>query len=174
MRIIDRVAAALRAVATGIVVVSNAPDAETWLLGVTVVRDRRAERGSLVGLHTALTETDDAAFVVAWDMPFVTSELTRLVAGRARDVPFATIPESPFGADGLEPMCAVYTRAALPFVKAALDEHDFRLARFIDRLPAVTRVGVDAIRTVGDPARLFFNVNTADDLTVAEQMAMHA
>jgi molybdopterin-guanine dinucleotide biosynthesis protein A len=172
VRIIDRVANALRAVTSRLIVVSNAEDADTWLPGAQVCRDRRAERGSLVGVHAALIEAADAAFVVAWDMPFVTPALARLVAEHAHGAPFATLPESTRGAvDGLEPMCAVYTRAALPFVEAALDERDFRLSRFIGRLPAVTRVPVDVIRTVGDPERLFFNVNTAEDLTAAERMA---
>ena len=165
-------AEALRAVTTRIVLVSNAADAETWLPGADVRRDHRAERGSLVGVHSALEEAGDAVFVVAWDMPFVTPALTRLVVERAQRAQFATLPESTHGAaDGLEPMCAIYTRAALPFAEAALDEREFRLSRFIGRLPTVTRIPIDVIRTVGDPGRLFFNVNTADDLIAAERMA---
>jgi len=52
IRIIDRVASAIRAVTPDIVLVANAPDAEQWLGAVKVCRDVRSERGSVVGLHT--------------------------------------------------------------------------------------------------------------------------
>src|SRR5215831_3438634 len=48
VRIIDRVAAAIRAVTPHIVLVANSPDAQAWL-DVPVRRDVRSERGSVVG-----------------------------------------------------------------------------------------------------------------------------
>ena len=150
------------------ILISNSDDAASWLPGVTVVRDARPERGSLVGLHTALTHARSDVLVVAWDMPFVTSDLLGLIRSRAKGEPFATVPEGPRGA---EPFCAVYTSSCLPTIRTALDEGDLRLWKILRRLPSVTRIPATDLTTVGDPGRLFFNVNDAQDLEIARGMA---
>jgi molybdopterin-guanine dinucleotide biosynthesis protein A len=178
MRIIDRVASALRDVADEIVLVANGEDAGRWLPSVRVVRDRHAERGSMIALHSALhsalhgalTAANGDVMVVAWDMPFVTAPLLRLIqshlaAGAGAD---AAIPEGPHG---LEPMCAVYAASCLPFVDAAIDRGAFRLSSLIDALPVVRRIAASEIAAVGNAEQLFFNVNTPDDLAAAERMA---
>jgi molybdopterin-guanine dinucleotide biosynthesis protein A len=180
-RIIDRVADALSTLAIDandddesvdatrqLLVVSNSPDAATWLPHARVVTDVRPEHGSLVGLHAALVQARDTVFALAWDMPFVTRDLVRLVARSATDTEFAAVP---IGTHGAEPFCAVYRPACLPYIDAALDRGDFRLSALLERLPAVTFVSVDDVRTVGDPARLFFNVNDAADLSRADRLA---
>ena len=134
-----------------------------------------------MGLHTALSVGADSVLVVAWDMPFVNDSLVRMISERAQGAAFAVIPEGPGVSGGvaekggrLEPFCAVYTRACLPIVEAALDAGDLRLWRLIDRLPSIVRVPVEDVARAGEAARLFFNVNTAGDLAVAERMAREA
>ena len=161
---------ALRAVTPQLMLVSNAPDSSSWLGDALVVRDKRTERGSLVGLHTALSNLPapaEGAIVVAWDMPFVTVELLRLLASTPAES-FASIPDGPRGA---EPMCAYYSRRCLPAIDAALDAGDLRLTAFIERLPNVRHVGAAKVASCGDPTRLFFNVNTPSDLALADSMA---
>jgi len=167
VRIIDRVAAALRAVVPELIIVSNASDAREWITGATVHADARPERGSLVGLHTAITNAPCAVLVVAWDMPFVSPALLELIRDRATDKA-AVVPEGP---SGLEPLCALYTHDCLPFIEAALDAGDLRLSRLIAALPAVERIPARDIAPLGDPAMLLFNVNTPSDLSLAEAMA---
>lgn len=167
-RIVDRVADALRAMSPEIVVVSNAIDAASWIPGVRAVPDVRAERGSLVGIHTALTCAADDVFVVAWDMPFVTADLLGFIGERAQRAAFAVVPEGP---SGLEPLCAWYSARALPFLTAAIDAGDFRLTSMLATLPSYDRIPLADVTRVGDPARLFFNVNTPNDLDTAERMA---
>jgi len=166
-RIIDRVGDALRAVTSELILLSNAEDAECWLPGVTVIRDARSERGSLVGLHTALTHASSPILVVAWDMPFVTGELLALIVSRSVHEHFATLPT---GVQGPEPFCATYTPACLPFVETALGSGDLRMSSMLRRLPSATLIPTSEVARIGDPARLFFNVNTLHDLTVAEEM----
>jgi molybdopterin-guanine dinucleotide biosynthesis protein A len=144
--------------------VSNAPEASTWLPSARVVTDVRAERGSLVGLHSALVHARDTVLVVAWDMPFVTRELVSLIAFRAARSEYATVPMSESGA---EPLCAAYTQACLPAIEAGLDEKDFRLSSLLARLPSVDYLSADELRTAGDSQRLFFNVNGSADLQAA-------
>jgi len=168
VRIIDRVARALSAVTAEIMVVSNATDAPRWLPEARVVADVRGERGSLVGIHTALTRAETDVIVVAWDMPFVTAPLMRLIRDRGREERFATIPE---GTKGLEPFCAMYRSACLPLLDAALDAGEFRMSTVLESLPSLTRLTIAEMSIIGDPSSLFFNVNDAADLALAEQMS---
>ena len=101
-------------------------------------------------------------------MPFVTPELLTLIRDRALSTGHATIPEGP---GGLEPMCAAYPRSAIAAAESAIDRGDLKLSRFIDGLGAVERVPLREIERVGDPARLFLNVNTPADLALAERLA---
>jgi molybdopterin-guanine dinucleotide biosynthesis protein A len=168
VRIIDRVADALRAVAPELMVVSRDDTADTWLPGVPVAGDVRAERGSLVGIHSALMAARTTVIVVAWDMPFVSADLLRVVRDRGRAEKFATVPEGP---EGLEPFCAMYTPECLPMFNAALDARELRMSTVLQRLPSLTRVSLADVSSVGDPARLFFNVNDAADLELAERLS---
>lgn len=166
-RIVDRIVDAAKTVADDLILVSNSEDADRWLSDVRVVRDIRPDRGSLVGIHTALSATRTRTLVLAWDMPFVTAELLELIVSHSHGDAFAVIPEGP---SGLEPFCALYSPACLPIVEQAIDEGDLRATALPLRFPSVTRVSSSEIQAIGDPARLFFNVNSAADLARAEEM----
>lgn len=166
-RIIDRVTRAIRAVTQELVLVANAPDAGDWLPGVAVIRDSRPERGSVVGLHTALAGAAGPRLVVAWDMPFVSAELLKLIVERLGNGAAAVVPEGPRGP---EPFCAAYTDECLPSIEAAIERREFRVSSLVQQLPNVVRVTVDEVRRFGDPGRLFFNVNDSADLDAAERM----
>jgi len=167
-RIIDRVAGALGTVVSEYVVVANDQRAAEWIPGKTAISDISRQRGSLVGIHTALSHARQPILLVAWDMPFVTPELLALIRDRLARSAFAAIPFSDAGA---EPLCAAYTPACLPWIERALAADDLRLSSMLDHLAEYERIPVDDVRAVGDPARLFFNVNDASDLARAERLA---
>ena len=167
-RILDLVVDAARAITENIVLISNSGDADQWLSGMPVARDVRPERGSLVGIHTALSVTGTRTLVLAWDMPFLSPELLRLLVERSEREQFAVIPEGP---SGLEPFCALFTQACLPVIAQAIDEGDLRATALPLRFPSFTRVSSSDVAAIDDPARLFFNVNSAADLATAERMA---
>jgi molybdopterin-guanine dinucleotide biosynthesis protein A len=171
-RIIDRVAAALREVTDELLLVANAPAADSWLPGVRTVRDLREGAGALGGLHSALTHAGDAVLLVAWDMPFVSAallgELRRLgQEGGSTHIADAVLPESDGSRRGVEPLCAWYAPACLPAITQRLDAGDLRVVGFHDAV-RVVRMPIARVRDFGDPARLFSNVNTRDDLAAAE------
>ena len=166
--IIERVADALRAAVDDIVLVANASDANAWLEGVRVVRDVRMERGSLVGVHTALASAENGVLVVAWDMPFLSSELLIALRREGEAHSCAVVPVS---AHGPEPLCAYYPRSALDIASQLLDAGDMRLSRFVDALPYVRRFDVGQLSAFGDLDRMFFNVNDAATLSRAQAMA---
>jgi molybdopterin-guanine dinucleotide biosynthesis protein A len=153
-----------------VVVIANDPALRAALAapGRRVIGDVRAERGSLIGLYTALAAGADAVLVVAWDMPFVTAALLALIAERLVPPIDAVIPET---SHGLEPLCAAYARNASPYVEGAIDRGRMRLSDLVADLPVVRRIGASELAPAGDPERLFFNVNTPADLVLAERMA---
>ena len=100
-------------------------------------------------------------------MPFVTRDLLALIAERGVNEAFAVLPEGEFG---IEPFCGLYTPACRPFVERAIDERDLRATALPSRFPSFTRIAASDVATIGDPAHLFFNVNTFDDLNRAEEI----
>jgi molybdopterin-guanine dinucleotide biosynthesis protein A len=154
-RILDRLVRAVHEV-TGEppFLVANAPAARTWLPTIEIVPDVT---------HAA----DRPVLVVAWDMPFVPPELLRaLVAGAdAYDV---FLPESS-GKRGVEPLCGVYGPASGPPIKDRIDQEDFRAIGFHDTVKVGT-LPLGEVSRYGDPALLFYNVNTAKELAEAEAM----
>jgi len=156
-------------VTSELILVTGAPDADRWLPGTRVIPDAWRKQASLVGIHTALNYARQPILVVAWDMPFVSRPLLELIADRSTKSSFATIAE---GADHqLEPFCAVYTPECLPTIEGQLAADDLRLSRLLELLPSYERIPAGDVAQLGEPSRLFFNVNTAEDLALAEQMA---
>lgn len=167
-RILDRLVEAMRD-ATGVapVLVANAPEAGSWAPGLEVVPDVRPDCGSIGGIYSAICAGEGPVLVVAWDMPFVTAELLEaLVTGATEYDVFVPASEGP---RGLEPLCGVYGPACAEPIARQLDDEDLRAIAF----HAQVRVGtlaLEAVRRFGDPDTLFFNVNTPDDLSRAEEL----
>jgi molybdopterin-guanine dinucleotide biosynthesis protein A len=114
-------------------------------LGLECVLDATAGVGPLAGLAAVLERLERApaayACVLACDMPHVDAELFRLLLERARESGAAVVlPES---AQGLEPLCAVVHRDALPAVRAALAAGARRMDSFHERV-RVVRVRAEA------------------------------
>jgi molybdopterin-guanine dinucleotide biosynthesis protein A len=167
-RILDRlVGECVRAFGALPLLVANAPDAAGWRGDLRVVPDTRPGLGALGGIYTALLEAPAPVVCVAWDMPFVTAELMRaLAAGLATYDAF--LPESD-GRRGVEPLCAGYGPACAAAITESADAGDLRAIGFHARVRAGV-LPLEQVRRLGDPARLFFNVNTADELTRAEAL----
>jgi molybdopterin-guanine dinucleotide biosynthesis protein A len=70
-----------------------------------------------------------------------------------------------------QPLCAVYTPACLASIQLALEADDMRMMKFLERLPVYEQISLEDVATLGDPDRLFFNVNTIGDLVTADRLA---
>jgi len=167
-RILDRVVDVVAAV-TGSppLLVANAPDADRWRPDLRTIPDVRRDSGSLGGIYTAVVSGAGPVLCVAWDMPFLTTDLLdTLVQGAASGGWDAFLPESD-GRRGVEPLCAVYGPACGPAIERQLERGDLRAIGF----HADVKVGtlpLERVRVFGDPDELFFNVNTPADLERAE------
>jgi molybdopterin-guanine dinucleotide biosynthesis protein A len=163
-RIIDRVASGLREVTDELLLIANAADADTWLPGVRRGADIIVDAGSLAGIHAALSHAGLSVIVVAWDMPFVPVALLRHLRalGETHDV---AVPESE-SKRGVEPLCAFYSAECLAAIERRLKAGDRRVVSFFDDV-RVARIPFETVQQFGDPAIMFMNVNSPDELALA-------
>ena len=166
VRIIDRVAAALRETTDSLLLIANDPDAAGWLPGVRTAADVIEGAGSLGGIHAALVHAGGPVIVVAWDMPFVPASLLSELRAAAANVD-AVVPESD-SRRGLEPLCAYYSPGCVAPIERRLEQGDRRVIAFYDDVRLV-RVPAATVARHGDAATIFMNINTPGDLTLAEQ-----
>ena len=167
-RIIDRIAATLASETDELLLIANDPAADTWLPGVRRAGDVLPGVGSLGGIHAALHHAGRPVIVVAWDMPFVPAALLAALrhAGEPADV---AVPMSD-SKRGVEPLCAYYSDTCLAPIERCLAAGDRRVVAFFDDV-RVARLDADTVSRFGDPAVMFMNVNTPEDLALAERYA---
>ena len=132
--------------------------------GVKVVVEPSNPRHPLLGLVTALEWAAGSPIVTSpCDVPFVTPELLRLLATTEGS---AVVPRV---SGRLQPLIARYEPSTLGVLRAAL-EAETSMAATLNRLGPATLEGTE-LAGIGDLERVFFNVNSSDDLAVAERYA---
>jgi molybdopterin-guanine dinucleotide biosynthesis protein A len=130
---------------------------------VKIVKDAVEKKAALYGVLTGLqaVETDFAA-VLAADLPFVNSDVIRILNYEAQDFDVA-IPKWPNG--NIEPLYAVYRVASSrKAFSDAVKAGGVRILDAINRLEKVKYVPVERFLPVDKSLRCFVNVNTAMDL----------
>ena len=170
IRMIDRVAAALGEAADEVIVVANDPNATGWLAGARVIRDEYANGGALAGIHAALSHANGDVLVLPWDAPFVPGRVMMALRGSGEQTGADAAVASSSGPWGFEPLCAWYASSCRTVIEQRLDSGDLRAGAWIED---VRTIHVD-VTDWGDPALLFFNVNTDDDLREANALARRA
>lgn len=164
-RMLDVVADALRTVIDDLVLVANAPEAETWLPGTRVLRDVVPNAGALGGLHAALARAGPV-LVVAWDMPFVSPALLRTILA-ASDGARAVLP---LGADGPEPLCAYYAAECAAVAGRLLAAGERRARALAESLGAI-HVPPPSDDRFADAALQLRSVNTPEEIARARTIA---
>jgi molybdenum cofactor guanylyltransferase len=153
-QIVDIQLTALREVASAVFVVGS--DSPAWSArGLAVVPDAVSGMGALGGIYTAIVHSPcDRTLVVACDMPFLSADFLEYMA--AIEDADLVIPKS---SRGYEPLCAIYTRACLPDIRARMEQGALHAAR----LPQGVRIAEVGPDMLGMDDRLFLNVNTPHD-----------
>ena len=160
--LIERVVAAAQAVADDVVIVAE--DAGRLPpLAMQTVPDAIAGAGPLAGLvagFAAARHPDILA--LACDLPYLSVPLLRWMVTLPRTWD-ALVPcrSNDDGEVGWEPLHALYTRACLAPMRAALDRGDRQVTAFF---PAITvhALTVDAMRPYDPAGRSTWSVNTPD------------
>ena len=131
-------------------------------LGLAVVKDVLPEAGSVVGVYTAvLASPTERVLCVACDMPFVSPKLVRRLLDRSAGYDVFV----PRHGGRVEPLCAVYSKGCLNVMREFIQAGGRRIFDVYERLNTGHLDLEDA--GLGDPDRLFANVNTPDDLKAA-------
>jgi molybdopterin-guanine dinucleotide biosynthesis protein A len=164
--LIESVLAQLRGLGDETFIVTNRP-ADYAYLGVPLFGDVLPGKGALGGLYSAVhSARQPHVLCVACDMPFVVRPLLDYLIG--------LIPEGdaiiPRLRGEAEPFRALYARACLEPMRAALEAGKMRVVSFFPdvRVRFVDEPEIDRF----DPRHLsFFNVNTPEDLERAQQLA---
>ncbi|MGN6256456.1 MAG: molybdenum cofactor guanylyltransferase [Solirubrobacterales bacterium] len=144
-------------------VVCAKPGDELPPLEAPVLREPAQPRHPLCGVVAALRAGEGRpVVVVACDLPFVSAGLIRLLAEAPERLVVPAL-------DGrLQPLLTRYEPSLLPELEAALEREE-PLTRSVEALQP-RLLGEDELARYGDPHRLLFNVNDADDLRRAEAL----
>jgi molybdenum cofactor guanylyltransferase len=148
-----------------ILITTNRPD-DYAFLGLRMVGDRQPGAGALDGLLTALEAArGERVMLLACDMPFVSRPLLEHMLSIDSDAE-VVIPKR---GGRLQPLHAIYAASCAASVRKALKAGEKRMISFF---PSVqTWIVEQEILDQYDPNGLsFFNVNTPEELTQAEQL----
>ena len=135
-------------------------DTDLPKLDVEVLTEPAEPVHPLAGIVAAIRQTGRPIVVIGCDFPFVPAALLRALA----DAPEPLVVPAPGGAP--QPLVARWTLALLPALEDALDREE-PLRRTVTAL-SPRLLDDPELAPFGDPARVFFNVNTPADLRLAE------
>ncbi len=165
-RILDRIFDVMSGVFKDIILVTNNPGRYLeW--DATIVTDLLPVRSSLTGIHTGLFYArTDYAFFTASDTPFLKKEMiTAIFDGISPGIDIV-MPETNHGR---EPLCALYSRNCLESARHSIENGRFKIMRAFRKKNV--RIISEKTSRKADPRLLsFFNVNTQEDLRVAETL----
>ena len=177
----QRQLAILRATQPAELFISGKSDGPYADCGVEILADEIPGCGPLGGIATALRRCkSERLLVLAVDMPAMTAEFLRALLGESQRTAMGVVPS--VAADGrrradpdrsarllpsavtyIEPLAAIYPRAALAIADECLRAGEFKLETFIRKLEAGRLVSV---RTVAaEDIFLFANWNVPTDVT---------
>ena len=166
--IIERVVAVVRGVVDDVLLVTNTPDLYRFL-GLPMAPDVFPDHGSLGGIYSGLAAAaGDAAFTVACDMPFLHAAVAHLVIERAGEAD-VVIPRA---GEQLQTLHALYAKSCLPHMEERLRAGRLKIVGFFDAV-RVLEVPEAAVARHADPAIVFMNVNTPEELERARALAGH-
>ncbi len=170
--IIEIITTALKPLTGEIIIISNKPDLYAGY-GVRVVRDVIPGQGPLSGIHAGLLQaSNQAALVTACDTPFVSTRLARLLIDHSPAYDIVV----PRYRGVVEPLFALYKKSCLDFFEMSLNKGHNKIARVIESMILegikVKKLEEEDLKAAGTNwEKVFFNVNTPDDLIRAQNMA---
>ena len=134
---------------------------------IEIIRDDGDLKSPLTGLISGMKKFSDGYIAtIACDMPFIKSEVLNLLFEKVIGFDLA-IPRWPNGY--LEPLLAVYefkkTQQCLRQLKIS---NNTRVSDLISMLESVNYLDINEIRKIDPSLRVFFNINTENDLKIAE------
>ncbi len=124
-----------------------------------VVPDIFPGKGPLAGIHSGLRKVrHDRTLVLSCDIPFISAEFIGDLQNKMGDAPAI----AGIGTDGRpESLAAIYLTSLQPLMEEQLNAGKLRMTDFLMLIHAKL---ISTIELGYDPGRLFFNINTKEDL----------
>lgn len=165
-RILDRVLEVFNEVFEEITIVTNDPlQYVEW--NATIVTDLFSSRSSLTGIHAGLFHaTQPYVFVAACDAPFIQKGVVETILDGIRPGADLILPET---TKGLEPLCAAYSKKSLPTIERHIRENKLKI-QLVFRKDRIQKIPERRLREKDPDLISFFNINTPEDLTRAEEI----
>jgi len=166
-RIIDYIYNIFKELFKEIIIVTNDPVKYIeW--DVRIVTDIMSARSSLTGIHTGLFfATNRYTFITACDTPFLKRGVVETIIDGIKPGYSVTIPETP---NGLEPLCAVYSKHCLKPIEQQIVNQEFKIKQFLKK-KRLNKIPENVLRDKDPDLLSFFNMNTPSDFVRAEQIA---
>jgi len=141
-------------------------DSEKFASYGPVIDDVFPGCGPLAGIHAALSNSSaELHLVVAVDMPFVSGELLRFLVKVAAETHASVVV--PRTSRGFQPLCAVYRRVFAAPAEEALRAGKYKIDAVFHEVD-VRIIGEEELSQAGFSERMFWNVNTPEDLRAAD------
>ena len=161
---IEHLLSVFRPLFDDIVLVTNDP-LKYLAWDLHVVTDIFACRSSLTGIHAGLFHAAHShAFFAACDAPFLQPGMVRTLLDTLAAPADVVIPET---ADGLEPLCAIYSKQCLTHIEKLLERRRYKIQSFFPSV-RVKKIDEELLRQADPDLISFFNINTPQDLAEAE------
>ncbi len=161
--LIEQIVQGLKNVFEKVYIIGNVKE-YTFLQGVFFCEDIIPNKGPLGGLLTGLICSDsEYNFLTACDMPFLTREFFEFVKLQKKDYDLLVPAYNSY----LEPLAAVYSKKCLPFISDSLKRNQLKLKSFFPQVN-VRIIKETVIREIGEPEKLFFNINYKEDVQKLE------
>ncbi len=160
--IIEKVVAALQpACASEPIIVTNTPDLYQWL-GLPLVGDSFANAGPLGGIEAGLAASPYAYnLVVGCDMPYLQPALLEYLAACIQPTVLAIVPLNQTARP--EPLCAVYSKSALPAIRKRLQQGQYILLGLLHEIEPLY-VAASQLQPYDPTLLSFVNMNAPSDL----------
>jgi len=134
---------------------------------LNIVTDLFPIRSSMTGIHAGLFfSTNPYVFIGACDTPFLKRELVETILDSINQHIDVIVPET---SAGLEPLCAVYSKKCLKPMEQNLVKQKLKIQRFYQKV-RIKKIPEKDLREKDPDLISFFNINTSDDLTRAQEI----
>jgi molybdopterin-guanine dinucleotide biosynthesis protein A len=133
---------------------------------LNIVTDLFPTQSSLTGIHAGLFfSTNPYVFIAPCDTPFLKRELVETIIDSVKEHIDVVVPET---SAGLEPLCAVYSKKCLKLIEQNIVEQKLKIQQFYQKV-SVKRLPEKDLRKKDPDLISFFNINSPDDLSRAEE-----
>lgn len=165
MPLIEHVLNRISGLGDELLITTNNPEDFAYL-GIRTVPDLLPHSGAVVGLHSALSAAqNDRVLSLACDMPFISRKLLEHMTTLATRADVIV----PFYKGEYEPFHAIYSRNCIAAIEDMLRVNQMRMINIYERV-SVHTIGEKAINAIDPSGLTFFNINTSEDLTLAEEL----